>query len=150
VTTTIGKRIRAVRRAHNETQLDLACRLGISRAAISQWESDETKPSSDKLAELIKHYDLQYDWLLFGKGRPPSLSKFGNMRRRLPTTEKTHERKTIVDFIIGVTCGIKEKSKNVSFEMIYTDGSRCYSKVKPELARVLAETILSWLSQVPS
>lgn len=41
----------------------LANRLGVSRQAVSRWESGDTTPSIDKLKALAKLYDVSLDWL---------------------------------------------------------------------------------------
>ena len=41
----------------------LANRLGVSRQAVSCWESGDTTPSIDKLKALAKLYDVSLDWL---------------------------------------------------------------------------------------
>jgi SOS-response transcriptional repressor LexA len=49
---TIGQRIRSARGSLGMTQKQLAEILGISVQAISQWESDKTVPTGDKLVRL--------------------------------------------------------------------------------------------------
>jgi len=45
------------------TQMALAHQLGVSRQAVTRWESGETAPSIDKLKALAKIYDVSLDWL---------------------------------------------------------------------------------------
>ena len=45
------------------SQMALANRLGVSRQAVSRWESGDTTPSIDKLKALAKLYDVSLDWL---------------------------------------------------------------------------------------
>jgi transcriptional regulator with XRE-family HTH domain len=82
---TLGARLRAAREAYGDSQVDLAMALGCTRAAVSQWETNETKPSSDKIQRIVARYSLSYEWLLFGKGRPPpELHVFGRGRSTIP------------------------------------------------------------------
>ena len=48
--TTIGQRIKQKRKELHLTQADLAKKVqGVSHAAISQWETDITKPNAENL-----------------------------------------------------------------------------------------------------
>lgn len=57
--------------------MELANQLGVSRQAVSRWESGDTTPSVDKLKALAKLYGVSLDWL-FGDtadGEPPEAAK---------------------------------------------------------------------------
>ena len=45
------------------SQMTLAEQLGVSRQAISRWESGDTTPTMDNLKALAKIYDVSLDWL---------------------------------------------------------------------------------------
>lgn len=45
------------------SQMALAEQLGVSRQAVTRWESGDTTPSMDKLKALAKIYDVSLDWL---------------------------------------------------------------------------------------
>jgi transcriptional regulator with XRE-family HTH domain len=47
------------------TQLDLSKRLGISRAAVGQWEINTTSPSISKLEEVAAILDVAPEWLAY-------------------------------------------------------------------------------------
>lgn len=61
---TIGSTIKALRRAKNLTQEDLAEYLGVSPKAVSQWECDRTAPDISMLAPLASIFDVTADRLL--------------------------------------------------------------------------------------
>jgi len=63
--TTVGSRIIEARKAKDMTQLDLAKRLGISRAAVEQWEIDSTSPSIAKLEEVAMILGVEPQWLAY-------------------------------------------------------------------------------------
>lgn len=64
---TIGERIRKMRKERNLTQQDLARRLkDVSHVAISQWESNTTKPNAENLYELSTLFGCDFGWLLKG------------------------------------------------------------------------------------
>ncbi|MBQ7338976.1 MAG: helix-turn-helix transcriptional regulator [Clostridia bacterium] len=60
----IGSTIKALRRAKNMTQEELAEYLGISPKAISQWECDRTAPDISQLAPLASIFEVSADHLL--------------------------------------------------------------------------------------
>ena len=63
---TTGQIIYEARRKAGMTQEELADRLGVSRQAVSKWESDTAFPETDKIIELCKLFDLSADELLLG------------------------------------------------------------------------------------
>ena len=61
---TTGEKLSKLRKEHNYTQEKLAEILGVSRQAISKWESDGAFPETDKLILLAKLYDCSIDYLI--------------------------------------------------------------------------------------
>lgn len=61
----VGERIVEARKAKDMTQLDLAKRLGVSRAAVGQWEIDATSPSIAKLEEVAGVLGVEPEWLAY-------------------------------------------------------------------------------------
>ena len=53
-----------LRRASGMSQEELAEKLGVSRQAVSKWESGATQPELSKLIELSKIYQVSVDALL--------------------------------------------------------------------------------------
>lgn len=60
----IGKKITALRKAHNMTQMELADKLDISFQAVSNWERGNTMPDISKLPELAEIFGISVDELL--------------------------------------------------------------------------------------
>lgn len=61
---TLGKRIRAAREAKHYKQEYVAEQLGVSRQAVSKWETDTTEPDTKNLIALAALLDLSVDELL--------------------------------------------------------------------------------------
>ena len=59
------------------SQMELADRLGVSRQAVSRWESGDTTPTMDKLKSLARIYGVSLDWLCSdtADGEPPEAAK---------------------------------------------------------------------------
>jgi len=65
---TLGSRISEARDRAGKTQQEVADHFGITREAVSQWESDDTRPRSAKLSELTRFLGVHPAWLLDGSG----------------------------------------------------------------------------------
>lgn len=61
---TLGDKLSRLRKENNYTQEQLANVLGVSRQAISKWESNITYPETDKLIRLSELFDCSLDYLL--------------------------------------------------------------------------------------
>ena len=61
---TLGNKLSKLRKTNNYTQEQLADILGVSRQAISKWESDLTYPETDKLIRMSDLYGCSLDYLL--------------------------------------------------------------------------------------
>ncbi len=61
---TLGDKLSKLRRDNNYTQEQLAGVLGVSRQAISKWESNVTYPETDKLIYMSELFNCSLDYLL--------------------------------------------------------------------------------------
>ena len=61
---TLGEKLSKLRKENNYTQEQLADILGVSRQAISKWESNTTYPETEKLLKLGDLYNCSMDYLL--------------------------------------------------------------------------------------
>lgn len=65
----LAMRLTAARKVAGElSQTALAKKMGLTRSAVSQWESDTTSPTSDNLRQIAVICDVDYDWLATGRG----------------------------------------------------------------------------------
>lgn len=66
---TMGDRIKALREDKGWSQADLARRVGVERAAVSYWESGQTKELKGKnLDAVCRELECRSAWLITGKG----------------------------------------------------------------------------------
>ena len=78
---TLGEKLSKLRKEQNLTQEQLAQILGVSRQAVSRWESDLAYPETEKLLRLGDLYHCSMDYLL--KDEPNTLQAEGcNLRIR--------------------------------------------------------------------
>lgn len=61
---TLSEKIQACRKRAGLSQEQLAERLGVSRQAVSKWETGEATPELGKLADLCSELNVSADWLL--------------------------------------------------------------------------------------
>ena len=61
---TFGSRLAAARRRANITQENFASALGVSRQAVSKWESDLTLPETEKLPRIAQLLQVSLDELM--------------------------------------------------------------------------------------
>ena len=78
---TTGQRIAALRRQHNLSQEELGEHLGVSRQAISKWESDSAIPELEKLIALARLFRISVGVLLGVEEEPPA-------EETVPTSEQ--------------------------------------------------------------
>ncbi|MBN1240300.1 MAG: helix-turn-helix transcriptional regulator [Gammaproteobacteria bacterium] len=67
---TMGQRIRTLRRAKGFSQQELANRLGVTKAAVMHWETGRTKNIRNRtMLELVRILETDQEFLLYGPTR---------------------------------------------------------------------------------
>jgi len=69
-----GERLLLLREEHNETQLQLAEAIGITRQSLSRYEADERTPNIDLAYSIARHYGVSVDYL-FGLSNVQTVDK---------------------------------------------------------------------------
>jgi transcriptional regulator with XRE-family HTH domain len=64
---TLGSKLAKLRKENNYTQEQLADVLGVSRQAISKWESNAAYPETDKLIRICRLFHCKTDYLLLNE-----------------------------------------------------------------------------------
>lgn len=59
------EKLTALRKSRGYTQEQLAEKLGVSRQAVSRWESGDTTPEMGLLAELCRIFGVSADYLIY-------------------------------------------------------------------------------------
>ena len=72
----ISKYLQFLRKSNNYTQDDLAKELGISRQAVSKWETGTTIPDLEVLLKISKLYDITINDILEPKIQPQRITDF--------------------------------------------------------------------------
>lgn len=63
----LSERLQFLRKKEDFSQEQLADMLGISRQAVSKWESGQGKPEIDNIIKLTQIYNVSADYILLGK-----------------------------------------------------------------------------------
>ncbi|WFR59321.1 helix-turn-helix transcriptional regulator [Anaerocolumna sp. AGMB13025] len=63
---TIADRIQSLRKAKGISQEQLADKIGVSRQAISKWESEQSSPDLEKIILLSNYFEVTTDYILKG------------------------------------------------------------------------------------
>lgn len=119
-----GTRLARLRRSLNITQEELAERLGISRQAISKWESDLAYPETEKLLLLSRLYGCTVDYLLTGEepsasqstqaAAPDVWTRLGEVWRRRPRYFEYKSQKKVGSLpLVHINIGLGRKAKGV-------------------------------------
>lgn len=62
----IADRIQQLRKAKGISQEELADKLGVSRQAVSKWESEQSTPDVEKIILLSEYFEVTTDYLMKG------------------------------------------------------------------------------------
>ena len=89
---TLGDKLSKLRKENNYTQEQLADILGVSRQAISKWESNITYPETDKLIRMSELFNCSLDYLL--KDAEETDSKMKSNEEILFFRKRLRERKS--------------------------------------------------------
>ncbi|MCH5163696.1 MAG: InlB B-repeat-containing protein [Clostridiales bacterium] len=81
---TLGEKIRNLREAANLSQEELGYRLGVTRQAVSLWETDSLTPKLSNIIALCEIFNVSADYLLLG----------GSLPAPVATPKPTQERVT--------------------------------------------------------
>lgn len=62
----LADRIQNLRKQKGITQEELADKIGVSRQAVSKWESEQSMPDLEKIIIISEYFDVTTDYLLKG------------------------------------------------------------------------------------
>ncbi len=78
----LSERIQHLRKSRGMSQEELAEEIGVSRQAVSKWESEQSMPDLEKVILLSDFFGVTTDYLL--KGREPEPQQENKKETRLP------------------------------------------------------------------
>jgi len=91
----LAERLRKARRVAGMSQQELARALGVTRSAVSNWESvNPAHPASANMALLANALQVSFEWIATGRGemRPPRAAHAAPAPEALLVVDCPHER----------------------------------------------------------
>lgn len=97
----LSEKLYTLRRKSGLSQEQLAEQLGVSRQAISKWESGQSVPESDKLIVISDYFKVSLDYLLKEDAKQHITSEKDSS---FQTSDKTKRLLGIIICIGGIIC----------------------------------------------
>lgn len=109
---TIADRIQSLRKSKGMSQEELADAVGVSRQAVSKWESEQATPDLDKVVIMSDIFEVTTDYLLKGI-EPVKMDDHKTMAdvidQKVLTKKNGKRAKTIIKWVLigfGILLGI--------------------------------------------
>ncbi|MEX2416311.1 MAG: helix-turn-helix transcriptional regulator [Paenibacillaceae bacterium] len=112
MTSSIGDRIRILRKSNKLNQIQFANLIGVSQGTLSELEQDKYKPSLDTIIAIKKKFGSNINWLIFGEENETDISLFN-------ITLKGQELK-----LLSVFRGLTQNDKDEILEFMNLKSSR--------------------------
>ena len=100
----LSEKLYELRKKSGLSQEQLAEQLGVSRQAVSKWESDKAVPESDTLISISQYFNVTLDYLM---KENESVSEPVTEKEETQTNSKSRREKRIIGLIvclIGIVC----------------------------------------------
>ena len=99
----ISDRIQTLRKAKGMSQEQLADAVGVSRQAVSKWESEQASPDLDKVVIMSELFDVTTDYILKGI-EPVEVQDYKTMAdvidQKILTEKNGQKAKTIFKYVL--------------------------------------------------
>lgn len=102
----LGERIALCRKRAGLSQEELAGRLGLSRQAVSRWETGAALPDIDKIIELSRLFGVTTDFLLLEEQQKPDSPPAAPESPAVPVPDPVVERRRKFRICFGAACAI--------------------------------------------
>ncbi len=143
----ISKYLQFLRKSHNYTQDDLAKKLGISRQAVSKWETGATIPDLEVLLKISKLYNITINDILEPKVQPRRITDFEQIstisEKELKEVLKQFDTKSLVTALMGAS-----PETNDYFEKMFPDID--FEITRKNIGRIRIETVEDMQNQIIS
>jgi len=110
----LADRIQTLRKAKGISQEELADQVGVSRQAVSKWESEQSTPDLEKIIAMSGFFGVTTDYLL--KGIEPAADQTQKGRE---ITSKVLYISSTTFVAIGLLCGFGEWNEEQSMEAVW-------------------------------
>ncbi len=110
----LADRIQALRKAKGISQEELADQVGVSRQAVSKWESEQSTPDLEKIIAMSGFFGVTTDYLL--KGIEPAADQTQKGRE---ITSKVLYISSTAFVAIGLLCGFGGWNEEQTMEAVW-------------------------------
>lgn len=90
-----GEKIIKLRKEKGLSQEEFGNKINVSRQAVSKWENGEVKPDTDKIQEIVKKFNVSYEYLLNDE-----IENDGEHSKEFVKKDKKHKIKGILKVIL--------------------------------------------------
>ena len=141
----ISKYLQFLRKSNNYTQDDLAEKLGISRQAVSKWETGMTIPDLEVLLKISKLYDITINDILEPKIQPQRITDFEQIstisEKELKEVLEQFDTNSLVIALMGASPEI-----NSFCERLFPDID--FEMTRKNIGRIRIETVEDRQNQI--
>ena len=143
----ISKYLHFLRKSHNYTQDDLARKLGISRQAVSKWETGAAIPDLEVLLKISKLYNITINDILEPKVQPKKITDFEQIstvpEKELKEVLKQFDTNSLVTALMGAS-----PEANSYCERMFPDID--FEMTRNNIGRIRIETVEDMQNQIIS
>lgn len=131
-----NRRLQALRRSNNMTQVKLAELLGVSKGTVAMWETGQRKPNYEMLEKLSDIFDRTIDYIIghSDNDSPPMMTERDQVQLVIMDTED-ELKEIFLDY-----CALDEFGKTTVMDIIKNEYLRC---VKQDTLVNTDDTIIS-------
>ena len=141
----ISKYLQLLRKSNNYTQDDLAEKLGISRQAVSKWETGMTIPDLEVLLKISKIYDITINDILEPKIQPQRITDFEQIstisEKELKEVLEQFDTNSLVTALMGAS-----PETNSFCERLFPDID--FEMTRKNIGRIRIETVEDMQNQI--
>ncbi len=143
----ISDRIQSLRKAKGISQEELADKIGVSRQAVSKWESEQSTPDLDKIITLSEYFDVTTDYILKGIENPKEIAE----RNKNSSTSHILFIGSTAFIAIGLLCAFggwyaEQSAESIWGSMIIQVIGVAGYAIGKLLSRAKAPLIINWLN----
>ncbi len=143
----ISRYLQFLRKNHNYTQEDLAKKLGLSRQAVSKWETGTAIPDLEVLLQISKLYNITINDILEPNIQPMRITDFEQIsaipEKELKEMLKQFDTDSLVIALMGAS-----PETNSLCERLFPDVD--FEMVRSRIGRVRIEAVEEMQNQIIS
>ncbi len=101
----LSEKIYALRKKNNLSQEELAEKIGVSRQAISKWESGTSLPEIEKLISLSEYFNVSIDYLVKEQAEDEQIKEKPKAANEIKPQNRAMARRIgLVICVVGIAC----------------------------------------------